>query len=60
MFGLPEVLGVPEVFGELSALEGVSTEKGEGGARLVVSGCHTLRLQLEVELEGAVLRQTGQ
>lgn len=44
----------------LSALEGVSTEKGEGGASLVVSAGHALHLQLEVQLQRLGGHQVGQ
>lgn len=39
------------MFAIFSALEGVSTEEGEGGAGLVVSAGDALHLQLKVQLQ---------
>lgn len=48
------------MFPIFSALEGVSTEEGEGGAGLVVSAGDALHLQLEVQLQRFCSGQVSQ
>ena len=40
--------------GELSAVEGVTTEEGEDAAGSAVPAAHTLRLQLQMKPQGPV------
>lgn len=48
------------MFAVFSALEGVSTQEGEGGAGLVVPGGDALHLQLEVQLQWFRSGEVGQ
>lgn len=48
------------MFAVFSALEGLSTEEGEGGAGLVVPAGDALHLQLKVQLQWFRSGQVGQ
>lgn len=50
----------PEMCGELSAVEGVTTEEGEDAAGSAVSAVHALRLQLQLQPLWSVHHHLGQ